>query len=142
MYPAPYAKCQKARPQTSPSRKGKIIATLRLLPRAVPVLSPPLLTLALQEVPVPRRRPRELGPAVGARRLGGLARLFALVAEEVAEGRELAPVAAVLPALGLGAVLHHADVVGVRGGGDARGVAGWRHDVGHGVYEGGVASDG
>ena len=117
------------------------MATLCLLSRTL-ILSPPLLTLPLQKMSVPRSRPRELGPAVRTRRLGRLARLLALVAEEVAEGGELASVAAVLPALGLRAALSHADVVGVSWGGDARGVAGWRHDVGHGVHEGRVASDG
>lgn len=63
------------------------------------------------EVAVPCRRSRELGPAVGADGLGGLARLFALVSKQVAEGGKLAPVAAVLPALRLRPALHHPDVV-------------------------------
>lgn len=59
----------------------------------------------MEQVSVPRRGPGKLGPAVGTRRLGSLARLLALVAEEVAKCRELAAVAAMLPALGLGPAL-------------------------------------
>lgn len=67
------------------------------------------LALLVQQVAVPRRGPGELGAAVRARRLGGLARLLPLVPEEVAEGRELPPVAPVLPALRLRPALHHPD---------------------------------
>lgn len=56
------------------------------------------------------RSPRELGPAVGAGRLGRLARLLALVSQEVAERRKLAAVASVLPALRLGSALHYSDL--------------------------------
>lgn len=56
------------------------------------------------------RRPRELGAAVGAGRLGRLPRLLALVPEEVAEGRELPPVAPVLPALRLRPAVHDPDL--------------------------------
>lgn len=54
----------------------------------------------------------EFSAAVGARGLGCLARFFSLVSEEVAKGRKLPAVAAVFPATGLWAVLHHADVAG------------------------------
>jgi hypothetical protein len=61
---------------------------------------------------VSRRGSCEFSAAVGASRLGCLARLLSLVSEEVAKGRELPAVAAVLPATGLWAVLHYADVAG------------------------------
>ncbi len=72
------------------------------------------LALVVEEVAVPRCCPCELGSAVGARSLGRLARFLTLVPEEVAEGRELAAVAAVLPALGLGATLNDANLAGIR----------------------------
>jgi hypothetical protein len=56
------------------------------------------------------RCPRELRAAVGARRLRRLARLLALVPQEVAESRELPSVAPMLPALWLGSALYHSDV--------------------------------
>lgn len=86
----------------------------------------------MQQVAVASSGPRELGTAVGARRLGGLARLLALMAQEVAESRELTSVAAVLPAAGLGAALDHADVAALRSAGT--GV----HDSGNLVHQAGV----
>lgn len=64
----------------------------------------------MQQVSIPCCRPGELGATVWAARLGGLARLLSLVAEEVAEGRELAAIAPMLPTLGLGPALNNADV--------------------------------
>ena len=63
--------------------------------------------------------------------------------QQVAEGRELAAVAAVLPALRLGTALNHADVMGVGRRGNGRRVAIRRHDVGDGSVEEwrGVAAD-
>lgn len=61
---------------------------------------------------ISRRSSCEFSAAVGASGLGCLARLFSLVSEEVAKGRKLPAVAAMLPATGLWAVLHHADVAG------------------------------
>jgi hypothetical protein len=65
--------------------------------------------------------PGELGTAVGASRLGGLSRLLALVAEQVAKGRELASIAAVLPAAGLGPALHDTNVATLLGNDATRG---------------------
>lgn len=73
----------------------------------------PLFALLVGHVAVPRSGSRELGAAIGARGFGGGAGLLALVAEKVAEGGELAAVAAVLPALRLGARLHDTHAVGV-----------------------------
>ena len=87
------------------------------------------LALVMEEVAVPRCCPCELGSAVGARSLGGLARFLTLVPEEVAEGRELAAVAAVLPALGLGATLNDANLAGIRRA---------AHDRGNRVHHAGV----
>lgn len=67
------------------------------------------LALLVQQVAVPCRGPGELRATVWAGGLGGLARLLSLVPKEVAEGRELPAVAAVLPALGLGPALDHPD---------------------------------
>lgn len=61
---------------------------------------------------VSRRSSCEFSAAVGASSLGCLARFFSLVSEEVAKGRKLPAVAAMLPATGLWAVLHHTDVAG------------------------------
>ena len=72
---------------------------------------PSLFALLVGHVPVPCSCPRELGAAVGTRRLGSCARLLALVPEQVAEVRELASVAAVLPALWLRPAVHNSNVV-------------------------------
>ena len=69
-----------------------------------------LLALVVQHMAVAGRRPGELGAAVGARHLGGLARLLALMPQEVAEGGELPPVAAMLPTAWLGPALHDPDM--------------------------------
>lgn len=58
---------------------------------------------------VARRRPCELGAAVGAGRFGCLARLLSLMPQEVAECAELSSVASVLPALRLWPALDHSD---------------------------------
>lgn len=68
-----------------------------------------LRALVVRQMPIPRRGPRELRPALGTIRLGRGAGLLALMAQQVAEGRELAAVAAVLPALRLGPLVEHAD---------------------------------
>ena len=95
----------------------------------------PLLALVVQHVSVPRRRPRELGAAGGACRLCRLARLLPLVSQEVAKGGELASVAAVLPALGLGPALDDSDVAMV-GGRGAGGGCRWVHPVHRGARHG------
>lgn len=59
---------------------------------------------------VSRRSSCEFSATVGAGGLGCLTRLFSLMSEEIAKGRKLPAVAAMLPAAGLWAVLHHADV--------------------------------
>ena len=64
----------------------------------------------MQKVSVASSRPGEFGAAVGAGGLGRLAGLLALVTEQVAEGGELAAVAAVFPAARLGTALDNADV--------------------------------
>lgn len=56
--------------------------------------------------------PCKLGAAVGAHGLGGLARLFTLVPQEIAKRRELAAVAAVLPTLRLGPALDNTNAGG------------------------------
>ncbi len=56
----------------------------------------------MRQMAIPRCRSRELGTAVWAVSLGRGARLLALVAKEIAKGGELAAVAPVVPALGLG----------------------------------------
>lgn len=58
--------------------------------------------LALRNVDIASRRPGEHGAAARTLGLCDDAGLFALVAEEVAEGGEFAAVAAMVPALGLG----------------------------------------
>jgi hypothetical protein len=68
------------------------------------------LALVVQHVTVPRCRPCELGAAVGTTRFCRLPRLFALVSEKVAECRELAAVASMLPALRLGPAVHYSDL--------------------------------
>lgn len=83
---------------------GGLVAARRRLPLSL------LLALLVEQVSIPGSRPRELGTTVGAARLGGLSGLFTLVTQEIAECRELAAVAAVLPALGLGSALDHTDV--------------------------------
>jgi hypothetical protein len=83
-----------------------------------------LLALVVQQMTVSCSGPGELSSAVGARRLGGLARLLSLVPQQVAEGGELAAIAAVLPAPGLGAALDDANVAALgrgRGAGEGRG---------------------
>lgn len=76
------------------------------------------LALVVREVSVTGGGTREAGPAVRARYLGSLAVLFALVSEKVAEGRELPPVASVVPALRLRPRVHQAHMrrVAVRSG--------------------------
>lgn len=74
-----------------------------------------LLALIVQQVAIAGRCPGELSAAVGARRLGGLPRLLALMSQEVAKGRELPPVAAMLPAPWLGPALHYSDVPALGG---------------------------
>src|SRR3569833_210944 len=101
------------------------------------VLAAPLLALVVLQVTVPRRRSRELGAAERARDLGRLARFLALVPKEVAEGRELAAVAAVLPALGLGPRLHHPDAALV-----LRVPGAVAHDRRHTVHEASILSTG
>lgn len=90
------------------------------------------LTLLMEQVSVPCRGPGEFGATVGARRLGSLARLLTLVAQEVAKRRELAAVAAVLPALRLGPALNDSDG---RGPVVVRRPAGLHHRW-HGVHHG------
>lgn len=60
-------------------------------------------------MPVARRRPRKLGAAFRTVRFGRRAGLLALVTEQVAEGGELAAVAAMLPALRFGSLVEHAN---------------------------------
>ena len=61
----------------------------------------PGLTLLVRHVAIPGRRARKFCPALRAIALGGCTALLALVSQQVAEGAELAPVAAVIPALRL-----------------------------------------
>lgn len=86
--------------------KLRSVAARRRLPL------PLLLALLVEQVSVPGSRPRELGTAVGAAGFGGLARLLTLVSQQVAEGRELAAVATVFPALRLGPALDDANMAG------------------------------
>ena len=60
---------------------------------------------------VARGRACEHGSADRALGLGDHAGLFALVSQQVAEGREFSPVAAVVPALGSRARTDHPDLV-------------------------------
>ena len=86
-----------------------------------------LFALVVQQVAVSGRRPRELGAAVRAARLGGLPRLFPLVPEEVAECRELPAVAPMLPALRLRPAVYHPDLpVRIR--------RSWGHESGNRVH--------
>lgn len=98
---------------------------------------PPLLALVVKQVTVASCSPGEFGAAVRAARLGGLARLFTLMPEKVAEGRELPPIASVFPAAGLGSALYYSDMATLR-----RSVAGTvsarRHDCRYLVHEPGV----
>ena len=83
------------------SQTAMLVCTLYLLLSFESLVAPPLLALVMLQVAVACRRPCKLGAAVGAHRLGRLARLFTLVSEQVAKRRELAAVASVLPALRL-----------------------------------------
>lgn len=86
----------------------------------------------MQQVAVPCRGPGKLGATVRAARLGGLARLLSLVAKEVAEGRELAAIATVLPTLRLGPALDHPDVpLVIVLVGSTAGLHHWRNRVHH-----------
>ena len=53
----------------------------------------------------------EFSATVRAGCLGGDTGLFSLVTEQIAEGRELTAVAAMLPALGLGLAVNHPHIV-------------------------------
>jgi hypothetical protein len=88
---------------------------------------PSLLALVVEQMAVPGSGPGELRPAVGAGGFRSLARLLALVPQQVAEGRELAAVAPMLPTLGLGPALHHPDVTPLV-------AAARRHDCWHLVH--------
>ena len=94
---------------------GRLPRPVGLLAAVAACAVPLLLALVVQQMAVSRRRPRELGAAVGAARLGRVARLLPLVAQEVAERAELAAVAPVLPALRLGPALDDPDVAAVLG---------------------------
>lgn len=85
------------------------------------------LALVVEHVSVSSRRSGKFGAAVGASGLGCLARLFALVAEEVAKGGKLSTVASVLPASRLGPARGHPSGGAIRGGGGRAG----RHLVHH-----------
>lgn len=86
----------------------------------------------MQQVAISCRGPGKLGATVRAARLGGLARLLSLVAKEVAEGRELAAVATMLPTLGLRPALDHPDVpLVVVLVGSTAGLHHWRNGVHH-----------
>lgn len=75
-----------------------------------------LLALVVQKMTVASCRPGEFSATVGTRCLCCLAGLLSLVPQEVAKGRELATVAAVLPTLGLGSALDDANVAVLRWG--------------------------
>ena len=98
----------------------------------------------MRQVPIARRRPRKLRPALGTVALTRRPGLLALMTQQIAKGAELAAVAAVLPALGFGPLVQHAD------GGRAVGVAAERFagevlghavaaDEGRGVAHAGLA---
>lgn len=58
-----------------------------------------MLALLVLHVPIARSRARELRAALGAGGFGGHAGLLALVAQQVAEGREPASIAVMVPTL-------------------------------------------
>ena len=62
---------------------------------------PPLLALLMGHVPIPGSSSCELCPTFGARRLARDPGFFSLMSEEIAKGRKLSTVAAVVPTLRL-----------------------------------------